>query len=219
MNTRLSIRDPLSEILTMRQSDPERALAELRRFGCEHSGLPEAKLLQAELVHELHGPVAALPLLARLVSAFPHFGSAHHLLGRVHGELGGTAAQRESFLVVHALDAVLDDALEERDVVELEQAITRTAAVALLEAPGWLRSRLGPSSIRWLGRPSREQVLRGVDPRARAALEEVTSDVEPHAASLQLVLYRTNLLASADDEAELRSNLRAAVRVVFESLA
>ena len=120
---------------------------------------------------------------------------------------------------MHALDAILDDALEERDVVEFEQAITRTAAAALLAAPDWLRTRLAPSSVRWLGRPSREQVVAGLDPRVCAVLEEVTLDAEPRAASLQLVLYRTNLLASADDEIELRSNLRTAVRGVFERLA
>ena len=203
----------------MRQSDPERALEQLKRFACELSSRPEAKLLHAELVLELHGPGAALPLLTRLVSSFPRYGSAHHLLGRVHGQLGSLAARQESFLVVHELDAILDDALEERDVVGFEQAITRTAMAALLAAPDWLRSRLALSSIRWLGRPSREQVALGMDPRVRAALEEVTLGAQPRAASLQLVMYRTNLLASADDESELRSNLGAAVREAFERLA
>jgi hypothetical protein len=219
MNAQLSACDALREILTMRRTDPERALEQLTLRTCELSARPDAKLLHAELVHELHGPAAAHAVLLRLVSAFPRYGSAHHLLGRVQGELGAGAAKRESFLIVHALDAVLDDALEERDVVELEQAMTRTAASALLVIPSWLRHRLAPTALRWLGRPSREQVLRGLDPRALAALEKVTSGSELGPASLQLVLYRTNLLASADDEVELRANLRAAVREVFERLA
>ena len=71
MNARLMDGDSLSQILTIRQSDPERALEQLTHLVCELSGLPEATLLHAELVHELHGPAAALPLLEPAVPADP----------------------------------------------------------------------------------------------------------------------------------------------------
>jgi hypothetical protein len=55
-----------------------------------------------------------------------------------------------------------------------------------------------------------------VDPRALATLEESPSS---GSGNLALVLYRTNLLASGDDEDEVRANLRAAVRSLLERLA
>lgn len=211
--------DPLDEILTIRQSDPARALDRLTRDGSDLGGRPEAKLLQAELVHQLHGPGAALGLLVSLVAAFPRYGSAHHLLARAHAELGNESAKRESFLLVHALDAVLDEALEQRDVVELERAMSGTAVEALKAAPSSARARLAPTPLVWSGRPSRERVVSGVDPRAHATLEEVSSDAASNeAARLQVTLYRTNLLASAEGEVELRANLRLAIERVFQRL-
>lgn len=223
MNDAPLVNDPLSEILTIRQCDPGRALDRLARAGAELCGRPDAKLLQAELVHELKGPVAALALLTRLVAVFPRYGSAHHLIGRAHAELGNAAAQRESFLLVHALDAILDEALEERDVEQLERSMAPTAVDALSAAPAWARARFTPSAFIWCGRPSREQVASGLDPRAHATLEEVASAVadsnQAPPKRLRVTLYRTNLLASAEDEVELRVNLRGAIQRVFQRLA
>jgi hypothetical protein len=217
MNDRLPAHDLLVDIEALRLRDAESALERLNSAPSELKARAEAKLLQAELVYQLRGPAAAQPMLLRVVADFPNYGSAYHLLGRVQAELGDRAAKLESFLAVHALDAVLDDALEDSDVASLERALLDTATEASLGAPSWVRRRLAQTDIEWRGRPSREQVRRGVDPRALATLEESS----PGAGSrqLSLVLYRTNLLASGDDEAEVRENLRAAVRGVLERTA
>jgi hypothetical protein len=184
----------------------------------------EARLMQAELIYELEGPAAALNPLRSLVSDFPQYGSAHHLLGRVYARLGDQAAMRESFMLVHALDTILDDALDQRDVVELDRAMSPIVAEVLSTLPTWLRNRVAPGPTRWRGRPTRQKVMDGLDPRSYATLEAVASDAtsnrEGKASSpMSLVLYRTNLLAGAEDEVLLRANLRAAVRALFRRLA
>lgn len=225
MNERVLALHSLAEIEALRRECPASALSRLNDAPSELIARPEARLIQAELVHQLRGPAAARPLLIRLVAEFPKYGSAFHHLALVHDALGERAAALECRLAVHSLDAILDDALEPRDVAELEQAMTQAAADALTVAPSWVRGRLAIAPIDWRGRPELAEVEQGLDPRALATLREVPStagSVDRSAARatlLQLVLYRTNLLASADDESELHQNLRVAVRELLERMA
>ncbi|HWA75246.1 MAG TPA: hypothetical protein VG937_23075 [Polyangiaceae bacterium] len=223
MNERLLTEDPLVEIEALRRQSPASALSRLNDAPPELFARPEARLTQAELVHELRGPAAARPLLVRLVAEFPNYGSAFHRLARVHDELEDRVAALECRLAVHRLDAILDDALEPCDEAVIDDDLSQTALEALSVAPGWVRGRLTPVPLAWCGRPELQRVEQGFDPRALAELREVRASVvspsSPRASLLTLVLYRTNLLASADDEKGLRQNLRVAIRELLERMA
>jgi len=226
MANQLRLLDSLGNIPLLRRTDPQLAFDRLTRVASDLTLPSDARLAQAELIYELEGPAAALIPLRSLVSDFPRYGSAYHLLGRVYAQLGNQAAMRESFVLVHTLDAVLDDALDELDMVGLERAMSPTVAEVLSAAPTWLKERLAPTPTRWRGRPRRQQVVEGLDPRSYATLEAVTSVAgAPSKRELKapppllLVLYRTNLLAGAEDDVFLRANLQAAIRDVFQQLA
>jgi hypothetical protein len=223
MNERLVTEDPLAEIEALRRHSPASALSRLNDAPAELFVRPEVRLTQAELVHELRGPAAARPLLAQLVADFPNYGSAFHRLARVQDELQQRAAALESRLAVHRLDAILDDALEPHDESVIDEDLTQTALEALSVAPAWVRGRLAPAPLEWCGRPTLQKVEQGFDPRALAELRELRAErlasSSSRASSLTLVLYRTNLLASADDEKELRQNLRVAIRELLDRMA
>ena len=152
MNERLLTEDPLVEIEALRRQSPASALSRLNDAPPELFARPEARLTQAELVHELRGPAAARPLLVRLVAEFPNYGSAFHRLARVHDELEDRVAALECRLAVHRLDAILDDALEPCDETVIDDDLSQTALEALSVAPGWVRGRLTPVPLAWRGR-------------------------------------------------------------------
>lgn len=174
------------------------------RFACLEEGI---EALRRER------PSAALELLTR----FPGCASAHYLFAQVSADCGDRAGMVEHYLAVHRLDACLDDALEPEDAAALEEVMLPVVVKALTDEG---RRGLDALPITWRSRPAIEQVKGGFDPRALAALE-VTTDAaptgEPQRARYRLVLYRTNLLASTVDEAELRGAVRAAVRAAVES--
>jgi hypothetical protein len=222
MNERLLTDDPLAEIEALRRHSPASALSRLNDAPAELFVRPEVRLTQAELVHELRGAAVARPLLARLVAEFPDYASAFYRLARVHDDLQNRAAALACRLSVHRLDAILDDALEPCDETAIEKDLTQTALEALAVAPSWVRGRLSRVPLEWCGRPTLQKVEQGFDPRALGEVCEVRAEVDSSSTRtslLTLVLYRTNLLASADDENELRQNLRVAIRELLDRMA
>jgi hypothetical protein len=221
MSKHLTAHALLTAIQALRKDDPSAAL-ELLTGTCQKLlARPEARLLQAELVRELHGPTVAYALLVDLVASFPRYASARHLLGQVCRDRGDYVTMVQQYLVVHRLEAGLDEALEPSDAAALEEGMQRTAEAALAAHSTW-QERLDRTPISWRSRPTVEQVKDGLDPRVLGSLE-ATAAVEgaatPDLANYRLVLYRTNLLASADDQPELCEKVHATVCKLLEAAA
>jgi predicted Zn-dependent protease with MMP-like domain len=180
----------------------------------EPSGAEIDRTLDAawELLEEgdSRGAVALVEqLLARGVSDPADTADLRHLLGSAHEELGDRSAMAREWLEVLRLDAASDDA-PALGPAEFERVVDD----ALGELPPEILERLARVAIIGDDRPSEEMVRDGLDPRLLGLFHGLSmlheSTLGP-AYPDTIHLFRRNLERVADDERELREQIRVTV--------
>ena len=182
------------------------------------SALPSPKAVQApgELLRELaHLQLAvdnfnaAEAWFQRAIAADEQDADAWHGLGLAAEASGDEEAKREAWLKTLALDDRDDPDLQEH-LTEAQMADVAEAALA--ELPARARGLLANVPILITDRPARKDVETGLDPRllglfAGSAYPEV-SVLGGTPQLTQILLFRRNLERVAQDEEELREEIR-----------
>jgi predicted Zn-dependent protease with MMP-like domain/Tfp pilus assembly protein PilF len=154
-------------------------------------------------------PASARRWLERALAEDRDDADTWHALGLVAEAEDDEPGKRRAWLRTLELDARADA----RTPLRLSEAqMGEVAEQALAELPGRARQLLANVPILIADRPSREDVAEGLDPRL---LGLFTGDAYPDSSSLggqpqltQILLFRHNLERVAEDEAELREEIR-----------
>lgn len=205
----------LTEIAEIRAEDAGRALKAVENAPERVIREPEVRLTRADLVWEVQGAAAALPILEELVRDVPDYADARHMLGCVYEELGREADKIEQFSEVLRLDEATDPALDAEEYAELEDIIVEAAERGLDQLPMQFRAQLEGVPILVEARPSPDLVEQGFDPRALGLFEGPTRldhlNAEASEVPTRIVLYAANLLEQSVDEDQLRSEVETTV--------
>ncbi|HEY8947021.1 MAG TPA: metallopeptidase family protein [Polyangiaceae bacterium] len=205
----------LSEVAALRSTDPAAALAKVELADSAIAEDPEIRLTRADLVWEVRGADAALPLLEELVTDVGDYADARHMLGCVYEEAGREADKVEQFSEVLRLDETTDPALDAEEYAELEDLIVSAAESGLDQLPLTFRTQLSEVPILVESRPSADLVRQGFDPRALGLFEGPThldhQNAEASEVPTRIVLYAANLLEQSVDEDQLRSEVETTV--------
>ncbi|HVU51146.1 MAG TPA: metallopeptidase family protein [Polyangia bacterium] len=167
-------------------------------------------------IAELHQAVGeadvAVARLKTLTEAHPDDADAWYALGCAAAELDDEAAMRDAWKRTWALDAAPRDRADGGDPRLDEDTVSAVAEKALAELPDRARALLRDVPIIVAELPAEEDVAAGLDPRALGLFTGTAYPDMPHVGGqpglTQIVLFRRNIERVAEDEEELREELR-----------
>jgi predicted Zn-dependent protease with MMP-like domain/Flp pilus assembly protein TadD len=175
----------------------------------EAETIPEVAIEIAFLLMTLEDPEGARGWFERAVALDEEDADAWHGIGLSAELLGDEEGKRRAWLRTLDLDKKqerhLPDLLSEKQTADIAEA-------ALAELPPHARRLLVNVPILITDRPARADVAGGLDPRllglfSGTAYPEVSS-LGPSPQLTQILLFRRNLERVADDEEELRNEIR-----------
>jgi predicted Zn-dependent protease with MMP-like domain len=196
----------------------EAELGELDEARRTLADLPPADVLVGDLalaleIAELHQAVGeanvAVARLRTLTAANPDVADAWYALGCAAAELDDADEMSAAWKRAWTLDA----APRGDDEPRLEEAVVeKTAELALAELPDRARALLRDVPIIVAELPAEADVDEGLDPRALGLFTGTAYPDMPHVGGqpglTQIVLFRRNIERVAEDEDELREEIR-----------
>src|SRR5450432_4191043 len=193
--------------------EAKRTLADLPPPDVALSDLPLA-LEIAELHQAVGDADIAVQRLKTLTAAHPEEADAWYALGCAAAELDDEDEMRAAWKRTWALDAApqADDG-DEGDGPRIdEETVSSIAEQALAELPDRARALLRDVPIIVAELPAEADVAAGLDPRALGLFSGTAYPDMPHVGGqpglTQIVLFRRNIERVAEDEAELREEIR-----------
>ena len=203
----------------------EAELGELDEAKRTLSDLPPPDVVLGDLplaleIAELHQAVGeadvAVARLKTLTAAHPDDADAWYALGCAAAELDDEEQMREAWKRTWALDSAPrdgDDADADDGAPRLdEDTVSSVAEQALAELPDRARALLRDVPIIVAELPAEEDVATGLDPRALGLVTGTAYPDMPHVGGqpglTQIGLFRRNIERVAEDEDELREEIR-----------
>jgi predicted Zn-dependent protease with MMP-like domain/predicted Zn-dependent protease len=204
----------------------EAELGELDEAKRTLSDLPPPDVVLGDLplaleIAELHQAVGeadvAVRRLKTLTAAHPEEADAWYALGCAAAEMEDEAEMRAAWQRTWTLDAAARDTadgdVEDEDTPRLdEETVSAVAEQALAELPDRARALLRDVPIIIADLPAETDVAGGLDPRALGLFTGTAYPDMPHVGGqpglTQIVLFRRNIERVAEDEDELREELR-----------
>jgi predicted Zn-dependent protease with MMP-like domain/predicted Zn-dependent protease len=193
--------------------EAKRTLADLPPPDVALSDLPLA-LEIAELHQAVGDADIAVQRLKTLTAAHPEEADAWYALGCAAAELDDEDEMRAAWKRTWALDAApqADDG-DEGDGPRIDdETVSSIAEQALAELPDRARALLRDVPIIVAELPAEADVTAGLDPRALGLFSGTAYPDMPHVGGqpglTQIVLFRRNIERVAEDEAELREEIR-----------
>jgi predicted Zn-dependent protease with MMP-like domain/predicted Zn-dependent protease len=195
--------------------EAKRTLADLPPPDVALSDLPLA-LEIAELHLAVGDADIAVKRLKTLTAAHPEEADAWYALGCAAAELDDEEEMRAAWKRTWALDAAPqgdDGDGDEGDGSRIdEETVSAVAEQALAELPDRARALLRDVPIIVAELPAEADVAGGLDPRALGLFSGTAYPDMPHVGGqpglTQIVLFRRNIERVAEDEAELREEIR-----------
>jgi predicted Zn-dependent protease with MMP-like domain/predicted Zn-dependent protease len=195
--------------------EAKRTLADLPPPDVALSDLPLA-LEIAELHQAVGDADIAVQRLKTLTAAHPEEADAWYALGCAAAELDDEDEMRAAWKRTWALDAAPqadDGELGDGDGPRIdEETVSSIAEQALAELPDRARALLRDVPIIVAELPAEADVVAGLDPRALGLFSGTAYPDMPHVGGqpglTQIVLFRRNIERVAEDEAELREEIR-----------
>jgi predicted Zn-dependent protease with MMP-like domain len=166
-------------------------------------------------IAELHQAVGeadvAVQRLKTLTAAHPDEADAWYALGCAAAELEDEGEMRAAWKRAWSLDAAPRDGEDEGPRLD-EETVSAVAEQALAELPDRARALLRDVPIIVAELPAEADVETGLDPRALGLFTGTAYPDMPHVGGqpglTQIVLFRRNIERVAEDEEELRQELR-----------
>ncbi len=200
----------------------EAELGELDEAKRTLSDLPPPDVLLGDVplaleIAELHQAVGeadvAVQRLKTLTAAHPDEADAWYALGCAAAELDDEAEMRAAWKRAWTLDSAPRDGEHDEDNPRLdEETVSAVAERALAELPDRARALLRDVPIIVAELPAEDDVATGLDPRALGLFTGTAYPDMPHVGGqpglTQIVLFRRNIERVAEDEDELREELR-----------
>lgn len=191
-----------------RDDDAEDTLSELPP--AEVGELPVEMMLEAaDLLFRVGRAEDAEARLRVLVAREPAEADAWHMLGILADERDDEDGRRDAWLRTRELDLREAETVPANERLS-EETLEAVASAALAELPPEAREKLANVPIVVAEVPARQDVEQGVDPRALGLFAGSSLlDGDGAAPALtQILLFRYNLEREADDEDELRDEIR-----------
>ena len=198
----------------------EAELGELDEAKRTLSDLPPPDVVLGDLplaleIAELHQAVGeadvAVQRLKTLTAAHPDEADAWYALGCAAAELDDEAEMRAAWQRTWTLDSAPRDDQDGEPRLD-EEAVSTVAERALAELPDRARALLRDVPIIIAELPAEADVATGLDPRALGLFTGTAYPDMPHVGGqpglTQIVLFRRNIERIAEDEEEMREELR-----------
>ena len=200
----------------------EAELGELDEAKRTLSDLPPPDVLLGDLplaleIAELHQAVGdtdvAVQRLRTLTAAHPNEADAWYALGCAAAELEDEDQMRAAWQRTWTLDTAPREGEDQSDGPSLdEETVSQVAERALAELPDRARALLRDVPIIIAELPAEADVATGLDPRSLGLFTGTAFPDMPHVGGqpglTQIILFRRNIERVAEDEDELREELR-----------